>query len=181
MLKSARLLLRPIQESDINSTYLNWLNDPVVNRFLETRFTEQTLTTLHDYWKLHHDLSDSPWFAICLHRNTRHIGNIKLGPINPHHQRADISLFIGERDCWGQGFAHEAISLIRDWAFKELKLEKLNAGMYSKNVGSKQAFEKCGFELEGTLRNEVLFEGERADVFRLGLSRATWEKSLNMK
>ena len=82
----------------------------------------------------------------------RHIGNIKLGPIHWLHRRADLSLFIGERKYWGQGYASEAIALVRDWAFRELDLQKLNAGIYSGNHGSRRAFEKCGFELEGTLR-----------------------------
>ena len=80
----------------------------------------------------------------------RHIGNIKLGPIHWLHRRADLSLFIGERKYWGQGYASEAIALVRDWAFRELDLQKLNAGIYSGNHGSRRAFEKCGFELEGT-------------------------------
>ena len=42
MLHSARLSLRALEHSDLNSTYLAWLNDPAVNRYLETRFLPQT-------------------------------------------------------------------------------------------------------------------------------------------
>lgn len=48
-----------------------------------------------------------------------------------------------------------------DWSFRELDLQKLNAGVYAGNIGSRRAFEKCGFELEGTLRQEAVNSGLR--------------------
>lgn len=172
MLKSSRLTFRALKPTDINSTYLGWLNDPYVNRCLETRHCPQSLESLNSYWQAHRDDPSSPWFAICLAADGRHIGNIKLGPINWIHRRADLSLFIGERNCWGKGYASEAIATVRDWAFCELDLQKLNAGIYFGNIASRRAFEKCGFELEGTMRQEVVSGGERIDTWRLGLPRA---------
>ena len=177
VLQSSRLLLRAVQASDLNATYLSWLNDPAVNRYLETRFLPQTFEALQSYWQAHRDDPASPWFAICLIGDGRHIGNIKLGPINWLHRRADLSLFIGDCSCWGQGYASDVIALVRDWAFRELDLQKLNAGVCSGNIGSRIAFEKCGFELEATLRQEVVSRGERIDVWRLGLPRSHWRPS----
>lgn len=174
MLNSSRLLLRALEPSDLNANYLGWLNDPEVNRYLETRFLPQTMEALQAYWQVHRDDPASPWFAICLQADGRHIGNIKLGPIQWLHRRADISLFIGDRTCWGKGYASEAIAAVRDWAFADLDLQKLNAGVYAGNIGSRRAFEKCGFELEGTLRQEAVNSGQRLDVWLLGLPRSQW-------
>ncbi len=174
VLQSTRLILRAVDASDLNQTYLEWLNDPEINRFLETRFIPQSVEALRSYWQNHHHDNSSPWFAITLLDSKKHIGNIKIGPIHWLHRTADISLFIGEKSCWGKGYASEAIALIRDWAFQELDLQKLSAGIYSGNIGSRRAFEKCGFELEGTLRDEVYSCGNRLDVWRLGLSRCRW-------
>ena len=174
MLTTERLLLRALEPADLNATYLSWLNDPAVNRYLETRFLPQTMEALQSYWQDHRDDPASPWFAICLQADERHIGNIKLGPIQWLHRRADLSLFIGDRTCWGKGYASEAIAAVRDWAFAELDLQKLNAGIYAGNLGSRRAFEKCGFSLEGTLRAEVVSRGERLDVWKMGLPRSLW-------
>lgn len=178
MLQSSRLFLRAVESADLNTTYLGWLNDYEVNKYLETRFLPQTLEGLNEYWKNHRDDPSCPWFAICLLENNRHIGNIKLGPIQWLHRRADLSLFIGDRSCWGQGLATEVIALIRDWAFAELDLQKLNAGIYAGNYASRRAFEKCGFELEGTLKHEVFSAGGRLDVWRFGLLRTSWISAL---
>ena len=174
MLHSKRISLRSIEAEDLNRTYLKWMNDPTVNRHLETRFMPQSIQTIRSYWEKHSNNESSPWFAICTENGNKHIGNIKLGPISWIHRRADISLFIGERTYWGKGYGSEAIGLIRDWAFSELDLQKLNAGIYSNNVASRRAFEKCGFVLEGTLQDEAISEGRRIDVWKLGLPRSIW-------
>ncbi len=174
MLNSQRLSLRALEASDINLTYLGWLNDCDVRCYLETRFLPQTMEALQLYWQNHRDDPANPWFAICLVEDGRHIGNIKLGPIQWLHRRADLSLFIGDKTYWGLGYASEAIGVVRDWAFRELDLQKLNAGIYAGNFGSRRAFEKNGFELEGTLREEVVSNGSRVDVWRMGLSRSSW-------
>ena len=67
--------------------------------------------------------------------------------------------------------------MVRDWAFLELDLQKLNAGIYAENIGSRRAFEKCGFVLEGTLKQDVVSSGERMDVWRFGLLRGQWSSS----
>ena len=174
MLNSKSLLLRPIASSDINLTYLGWLNDPEVSRYLETRFVPQSMESLQHYWQSHRDDPSSPWFAICLTDDGSHIGNIKLGPINWTHRRADLSLFIGDRQSWGKGHATDAISLVTSWAFKVLDLQKLSAGVYSGNIGSLRAFEKCGYRLEGTFKDDAICCGKRVDILRLGLSRSSW-------
>ena len=55
MLYSKRLLLRALEPSDLSSTYLSWLNDTDVNRYLETRFVPQTMETLQSYWQDNRD------------------------------------------------------------------------------------------------------------------------------
>ena len=174
MLRSKRLLLREVRESDLNLSYVEWLNNSDVNCYLETRFCPQSIESVRSYWEEHRDDLCNPWFAICLAEDSQHIGNIKLGPIRWVHRCADISLFIGERSCWGKGYAAEAISIVRDWAFAELDLQKLTAGIYFGNIASRRAFEKCGFELEGTLKQEVVSAGKRMDVWRFGLLREQW-------
>ena len=77
----------------------------------------------------------------------KHIGNIKIGPINWNHMAADVGYFIGSRDAWGKGLATEAVRRVTEFAFEELKLNKCNAGVYSGNPGSIRVLEKAGYIL----------------------------------
>lgn len=176
-LHGKRIFLREVRAEDVNAQYYGWLNDPEVNRFLETRFIPQSFENILDYVKRMDGKADEPFFAICLTDTGMHIGNIKIGPINWYHRHADVSLFIGEKSLWGKGVGAEAISLVVDFSFRTLNLNKLKAGAEITNVGSIRAFEKCGFVREGLLRGHVLRDGREEDVVLLG-KRAVdyWER-----
>ena len=92
------------------------------------------------------------------------------------HGFADISLLIGEKEYWGKGIATQAIELISNFAFETLNLHKLKAGCYSENIGSKKAFEKVGFNLEGTLKSQWKLNNRYQDELILGLLRNEYYK-----
>lgn len=170
-----RIYLREVREEDVGETYYAWMNDKEINQYMETRYYPQGMEALRDYLKSHRQKADEPWFAICLQDTGQHIGNIKLGPINFHHRTADVSYFIGEKDCWGKGYATEAIGLVVRFAFEVLDLYKVNAGTYARNVGSQRALEKNGFVREGVFKKHAFFKGDREDTFRFGLLREAYE------
>lgn len=164
------IYLRKIAETDVNEKYVGWLNDPQINQYLETRFSAQSAQSLLDFVKSKLNNNIEPLFAICSIENDEHIGNIKLGPINPHHKYADISLFIGEKAYWGKGLATEAIKLLTNYGFKTLNLNKLCASAYVENIGSINAFKKCGYLEEGLLRKKYVSGDKLTDIVVLGLT-----------
>ncbi len=174
-LQGERLFLRALAPADVTERYLGWLQDAEVSRFLETRHERQTLDGIEAYVRATLDRDDSWLFAICRRPDGAHIGNIKLGPIKPHHSVADVSLLIGERACWGQGYGTEAIVLATDYAFAELGLGKLSAGLYAQNVASLKAFLAAGYRQEGLRRKHYLLDGEPADIIELGCCAEDWQ------
>lgn len=167
--EGGRLYLRPVNLSDARGRYLAWLNDPEVTRFLRGRGQKHTAASLKQY--LQHTLRDkqSKFFAIALKSSHRHIGNIKIGPIDALNRVAYVGILIGEKDCWNRGFATEAIRLVSQYAFATLKLHKLMAGCSVLNTGSARAFEKAGFTLEGTFRRQEWLDGQFVDTLQFGL------------
>ncbi len=63
-LKGPRLHLRPVLRSDLNQNYVDWLNDPFINQFLETRFHIHDHKSIYEYWDLISKDPLSSWFAI---------------------------------------------------------------------------------------------------------------------
>lgn len=162
-LSGKNIYLRPVRKSDVGEVYLGWLNDPEVNRYLESRFVRHTLKSLEEFVVQMSRLKGNIFFAICLNDDDRHIGNIKIGPVDVHHQFAHVGIVIGAKELWGRGLATEAIVLATDYAFKELGLHKLLAGCYATNMGSARAFMKAGYKREGTYDSHWLCEGKYVD------------------
>lgn len=147
------VVLRPLVISDCTQRYVDWLNDPEVNRWLETRHHAQTSATIRDFVAQQTAQSDRHLFAITV--AGKHIGNIKLGPIHPIHTYADVSYFIGDRAEWGNGYATQAVKQVCEIGFRTLKLHRIQAGTYEFNHASRQVLRKAGFALEGTMRQQL--------------------------
>ena len=168
------LLLRELTPDDVSRQYVAWLNDPAINRYLEVRHQPQSVASTREFVQAISRRDDDFLFGMFLNQN-EHIGNIRLGPVDQRYRRALIGLLIGDSNHHGRGFATHAIAGLCRWAFSELKLHKLEAGCYSSNQGSKRAFEKVGFQVEGRLREHWLVEGAPEDHLSLGLLASEFE------
>lgn len=163
-LETSRLILRHLHQGDTGHPYLGWMHNAEVVRYLEIRHAPpQTEASLAAYITAANDAPDVLMFGICLQIDGRHIGNIKLGPIDRHHRRSDLGFLIGDRDCWGKGYASEAIKAVATFALRDLGLHKVTSGCYAPNVGSARALTKAGFSSEGVMRSHWLSDGEFVD------------------
>lgn len=169
LLEGRNIVLRPIQIADADGPYVDWLNDEEINQYLEARFVTWTPELLRAYISEFELPSDKFLFAICTKEQHVHVGNIKLGPINPYHKFAEIGVIIGDKRYWGLGLASAAISEICRFGFGELGLNKLTAGCYEANIGSIKSFERVGFEIEGKLRKNFLTGSGFQDHILMGL------------
>ena len=149
------ITLRSITLSDCNDTYVSWLNDPEINKYLEVRFDFHTVENVRAYVDGMLKSDSSYQFAIIAGDTNRHIGNIKLGPIHPQYLFADVGYLVGDKSYWGKGIATEAIKLVVDFAFNELNLRRVQAGVYEHNIASEKALINAGFTLEGRFIKQV--------------------------
>ena len=163
------IILRQIELSDCSDSYVNWLNDPQVNQYLEVRWSIQNLESITDFVQAQRSNDNSVLFAIIEKLDGRHIGNIKIGPVNWHYLYADVSYFIGDKSCWNRGIATEAINLTCKFGFEELGLRKIEAGAYAEAIGSWKALERNGFVREGTFRENIILHEKIMDVYRYGI------------
>jgi len=177
LLENETIYLRNVKVSDVNDRYYQWMNDCNVNQYLETRFVVQSKEKITEFVKSKDGDTNEIFLAICDKEHQLHIGNIKLGPINWYHRRAEISLLIGDKDYWGKGIATQAIQLISDFAIRQLNLNKLTAGAYKPNKASIKAFERCGFKIEGEVEDYILINNAGIALIKVGITA----KQFNLK
>ena len=124
---SRQLQLFTLTTDLVGSEYVGWLNDLLINRYLESRLSlhtiESTINVVSTFMNSKTDLLMGMYSL----EMKKHIGNIKLGMIDFHHGTAEIGLMIGDKNAWGKGIATEAIQLTIEVA-KQLELRKLTAG-----------------------------------------------------
>lgn len=158
-------LLRPEHVTD---DYVSWLNDPEVNRFLESRYTTHTMASTRDFVAAMLASPDNLFLGIRSRALGRHVGNIKIGPINTRHATGEVGILVGDKAAWGRGIATAAIAMLSEIARDDLGLRKVTAGCYASNVGSRRAFEKAGYVVEGIRPEQLLLDGHPEDLVVMG-------------
>lgn len=138
-----RVFLRVLEATDGTEEYAHWLNDPEVNKFLATK--SATVDEVKDYIIKKDNQDDALFFGIFLKENGTHIGTLKLEPIDLVGKKATIAVMIGNKNYWGKGYTPEAMKLLIDYCFDELKLNEVNLGVLDQNLGAIRAYEKLGF------------------------------------
>lgn len=165
--RTAKIECWLLEPDDVTQAYVDWLNDPEVSRYLESRFATQTMEGTRAFVAAQLGDPSVLFLGIRSLELGRHVGNIKIGPINRIHGLGEIGIMIGDRAAWGKGIGTEAIAVMSEIARHELGLRKLTAGCYRSNAGSERAFVKAGFEVEGVRRGHVLLDGRPEDVVLL--------------
>lgn len=168
--RSERVQLFLLLPDAVSDEYIAWLSDGEVNQYLESRFTVQDRIAVESFVSKMLTSDRDVMFGIHDVALDRHVGNIKLGPIDRWHGIGEIGLMIGDRSAWGHGIGSAAIAQVVDIAECELGLRRLTAGCYASNIGSKRAFEKAGFAVEGVRPGHFLRNGQPEDLVLLGKS-----------
>jgi len=163
-----RLELSTLEPTAADGTYLRWLSDPDVVRFLEVRHQRHDRESLRSYIAAAIASSDTLLLGIYMQDSRRHVGNIKLGPVDRPNRRSEIGLLIGETASRGIGLGREAIAAVTRYSFEVLDLRKVTAGYAEPNLASGAAFAAAGYVEEGRIPQQFFVEGRWVADVRLG-------------
>ena len=103
----------------------------------------------------------------------RLLGHVSLFNLHEPSDRGDIGYGLA-RANWGQGFMHEALSAVIEYAFGPLGLRRLEADVHPANAASLRAVERLGFRREGLLKERWQVGETISDSVLLGLLARDW-------
>ena len=92
------------------------------------------------------------FWAIHLKDSNKHIGNIKIDPIDYEDNSGEYGILMGDKTNWGMGYSKEASLAIINYCFKELKLSKLHLGVIEDNINAVMLYKKMGFVIDKVKR-----------------------------
>ena len=124
LLYSDRLYYKPLSAEHCTITYVNWLNDYEVYKYMETG-GGYTIEMLDEFIKEVMSKKELLFWAIHLKNNNKHIGNIKIDPISKRHGFGEYGIMLGDKEEWRKGYAKEASKAIINYCFEEFNLRKL--------------------------------------------------------
>lgn len=160
--------MRPLQVSDVDGNYPNWLNDMEVCRYNSHGDVFYTKEMALSYVKSVQNNSACRVFAICEIKEGRHVGNIALQSISAKNRSAEFAILMGEKSFWGMGFSREAAVLLFEYGFGELHLHRIYCGTSEANIAMQRLALSLDMEFEGRRKEAMYKDGEFYDVFEYG-------------
>jgi diamine N-acetyltransferase len=146
-----RLYLRPLEKADL-ALIRGWANDPEVRR-LTGEVKPMSEAAADEFYERVRTDPDRIWLTIVLKDGDRPIGETGLLRMFPAWRTTDLSIIIGDKGAWEQGYGTEAILLMLDYAFGYLNMHRVALGVVGFNERALSFYEKVGFKREGVQRD----------------------------
>jgi len=173
-LRTERLRLRPFRDADADALFAlqsnahvlrYWDSSPWTDPAHAERFIQKCRQMAHEGTGVRLAIDREPDAAF--------LGWCTLSRWNPDFRSAALGYCLGDT-AWGHGYATEGAAAVLQWAFDTLDLNRVQAETDTRNVASARVLEKLGFVREGTLREDVVVNGDVSDSWVFGLLRREW-------
>lgn len=100
----------------------------------------------------------------------RYLGAIGLNQIDSVNHRANLGYWV-RTSAARKGVATQAVSAVRDWAFQQTDLIRLEIVIAVGNVASHRVASKSGATFEGVLKKRLMLFGTARDATMFSLTR----------
>ncbi|MEA4839972.1 MAG: GNAT family N-acetyltransferase [Bacteroidales bacterium] len=165
LLENENIRLRSLEPEDLEFLY-KWENDTTLWQYGNT-LTPFSKYILRQYLeKSSLDIFDAKQLRLIIEDKVSKIpaGTIDLYDFDPYHNRAGIGILVDDA-FQRKSFATQALQLMKDYAFKFLKINQLYAFIPALNVPSLHLFRKCGYTEAGLLKKWNKCDHGGGDVY----------------
>ena len=175
-LQDKKIILRPLEEKDLNESYLGWLNDEEVCHHNSHAIYPYTERKMREYFDKTQNDNTIVVLAIMDKVGKKHIGNVSLQNIDYISRSAEFAIIIGDKNYWQRGVGASAAKLIINYGFERLNLSRIYCGTSSENIGMQKLAEKLNMKKEGVRRQAMYKMGKYIDIIEYGLLRREFKE-----
>jgi ribosomal-protein-alanine N-acetyltransferase len=144
-LETTRLVLHPMLESDFDALLLIFTDPEVMAAFDHPLFTHEQMSRWLNRNLDHQNQFGYGLFSVILKETGELVGDCGL-EVMEDMGAAELG-YDFRSDFWNHGYATEAATAVRDYAFDVLKLPQLISLIRVGNLASKRVAEKVGMSL----------------------------------
>jgi RimJ/RimL family protein N-acetyltransferase len=165
-----RVSLHPIEEDDLEFV-TEGVNHPQVRPLVGQSFPTP-LARERRYYEEMNQRTDA--VQVLITADGDRVGVVELDPVDHETGVAELGVWI-HPDRHRRGYAREAVELVVDYAFAELRVHKVTANAYAGNEASRGMLESVGFVEEGVGREDAFFDGAYHDTHYFGVLEGEWD------
>lgn len=148
--------LRKIKFEDL-PVRVDWMNNPIIYNTMHYGIPI-TLENTQNWFAKNVDNQNRIDVTFCESMCNGGGGYVAMGGLTSIDRtvgKAELYIFVNP-ELLGKGIGTKATRKLCQYGFSELGLEKIYLYTDKGNVAAQKVYEKVGFRLEGTLRNEIL-------------------------
>jgi RimJ/RimL family protein N-acetyltransferase len=165
-----RVSLHPLEADD-----LDFVTEGVNHPQVRTAVGQSMPTSLARERRYYEELNErSDAMHVLVTADGERVGVVELDPLDRETGVVELAVWIHPERRRG-GYAREAVSLVVDYAFSELRMHKVTANAYATNEASRGMLEAVGFVEEGVGREDGFFDGAYHDTHYFGLLEHEWD------
>lgn len=156
ILTSERLLLRQLALSDEQAVFA-LRSDEAVNRYIG-RMLQQNIIEARNFIKMiNNGIIDDGWlyWAVCMREHDTFVGTICLWNFSEDRSSAELGYELSPAHQ-GKGLMDEAVKIVLQYGFQQLRLRVIEAFTHEDNVRSKRLLEKNGFVIAPNRQSQEL-------------------------
>lgn len=153
VIKTRRVVLKPLLPRHASQKYLAWLQDSASSRYISAAKKIKQIQDLQNYIKQYSRRDDCIFLRILRKKTNNHIGNIKYHPIDFDRRTAVMGILIGEPTWRGKGVAKEVLEATAKYLQSVVKIRKIYLGVQKDNLPAIRAYQKVGFKSVGRWEN----------------------------
>lgn len=151
--------MRPLRLTDLHMAYVEGLNSPEVNRFLDgVKHSAQTMESVKAFVSAEASSINSVLLGIWPYGSSQHVGTVRVHSLDHRHGTAHIGVCLFDKAVWGKGIGRNAIRAATEWAMQTFSLRWIEAGAYEANLASQRAFTSAGYEWVFDIPGKYLLE-----------------------
>jgi RimJ/RimL family protein N-acetyltransferase len=163
------VFFRPLEMGDVDRIHA-WHNDLSLFELMIGTHRPVGRNGIEDWLRKRQSYSHSEInMALCVAPSGDHIGNLYLRDIDWIARRGELHILIGDPAHRGCGYGQQAVQQFAEMAFHQLGLRRLYLQVLETNQAAIHVYEKCGFVIEGKLRQHAFKNGVFVDVLMMGL------------
>jgi len=177
-LKGKKVILRPLEQSDAE-TLVVYANDSINRQFLTRNFplnVDSERDWINKQYK-NSKLSEDVVLGIVEIKTNKLVGTIGIHRIDWISRTAFTGTLIGAQEFREKGLGTDAKMILLDYCFNVLNLRKVCSAALAFNMRSINYSLKCGYRIEGRLKNQFYKNGKYCDEVFLAIFKKDFLKS----